>query len=680
MNISEIVRNNKEFSKKYEYYHGLGYSEKASEILSVLTYGDRELKELIPDLGTDHIMDKLYGWLLERPEKDPTRAIYNYFIDKNRKEQQMDQPKQGFGEKLASSIGGIFGKKSAGRPVGDGAARSRSFHVVEDVEVLSDPCVDEEIAAPEMMTGALPSPGAVNAQMSMAAAASVSANAMAMAAPVGGANVSPVMEAFRGAAPSVGMSPVKTGAGMSGAAPTAQMSLAEATATDSYEQIEEKDAKSPLTEPTSTFRMTTNTASMGVILNQTREGRHVDSSQVRIEELLNYFRYGYEAPKEEYFKIDTELVKSSDDKGLLYIHVGAKEEQKEKQNIILLLDVSGSMDSQKEITQEVIATVISKLKKGDRFSLVTYSSQDETIYSGFEIKGEGDKEDLMGRILAIQILGCTNGSAGIETAYKIGAENYKEGGNNQVILITDGDLNFGVTKKDGLEKLIEEKKKSNLFLSVIGTGLYNYKDDKLEVLSKHGNGTYCVVNTLPDVDESVNRRYISLTNIIAKDVKAQVEFNPAHVKSYRLLGYENRALSHEDFKNDKVISEPYGSGGQGVALYEIERGNAAEESELKYQKPVLTDSDELCTVKVRYKEPLADESIEISKVVGQECNGGENAKLARFIYCIGEKLRESDKLSAEDDKFYQDMVKEGSYKELPGNNAEVLELLIGYIG
>ncbi len=137
------------------------------------------------------------------------------------------------------------------------------------------------------------------------------------------------------------------------------------------------------------------------------------------------------------------------------------------------------------------------------------------------------------------------------------------------ILITDGDLNFGITSKGGLKSLIEEKKISNLFLSVIGTGLYNYKDDKLEVLAKHGNGTYCVVNDLEDVEVSINKRYIALTNIVAKDVKAQVEFNPRFVKNYRLLGYENRELNHEDFTNDSVISEPYGSGSHGVALYEL---------------------------------------------------------------------------------------------------------------
>ena len=640
MNLTQIVENNRTYRERYEYYRGLGYSEKASEILSVLTYGDRTLRELILGLGEDRIIDRLYDWLTERVEDDPRKAIEEYYYEKCRKEREQ---KKGFIEKLASIGNAIGGGKLAKSGVAD---RGRALSSVPSEEVC-----DEEICD-DGMCEEVP---VENTGMFMAAAAS----AMTGAAPAMAAAATGMM----------GMTPGK----MPG-------NMAEETATDSYETIEEKDAKSPLTAPTSTFRMTTNTASMGVVLNQIREGRHVDISQVRIEELLNYFRYGYEAPKDAVFKIDTELVKTSEEKGLLYIHVGAKEEQKEKQNIILLLDVSGSMCSQNVVSQETIATVVSKLKKGDLFSLITYSSQDETVYDGFEIKGEGDKEDVMGRILAIEINGCTNGSAGIETAYQIGAKHYLPDGNNQVILITDGDLNFGITKKDGLEKLIEEKKKSNLFLSVIGTGLYNYKDDKLEVLSKHGNGTYCVVNRLSDVDESVNRRYISLTNIIAKDVKAQVEFNPAHVKSYRLLGYENRALSHEDFKNDKVISEPYGSGGQGVALYEITRGNAAQESDLKYQTPQLTGSNELCTVKVRYKEPLAEESIEISKVVDQGCNGSENAMLARFLYCIGEKLRKSDKLSSEDDAFYREMTQSGKYKKLPGDNAEVLQMLVGYIG
>ena len=452
----------------------------------------------------------------------------------------------------------------------------------------------------------------------------------------------------------------------------------ELTATDSYEPIEEKDAKNVITSPTSTFRMTTTTSSMGVLLNQVRSGRRIDMSQVRIEEVLNYFDYDHGAwtEKDTKFRISTEQIQKSEEKQLLYINVEAANEKKDHQNVILLLDVSGSMSSQNEVTQEAIATIIGKLHEGDVLSLVTYSSVDENVFENHVIAGIGDKEDLMGRILELEITGCTNGSAGIETAYALGKKTYQKDWSNQVILITDGDLNFGITKKDGLKDLIEEKKKTGLFLSVIGTGLYNYKDDKLEVLSKHGNGTYCVVNNLDDIERCVNKRYVSLTNVIAKDVKAQVEFNPKYVKTYRLLGYENRALAHEDFTNDKVISEPYGSGGHGVALYELEMGDATASQGLKYQQAVAIPSEELCTVKVRFKEPLGEESIEVSKAVMQSGEGARNARFAYFLYCLSEKLRKSDKLDDADEAFFEEMRKSGAYKEAAGENAFEIELLL----
>ena len=639
MNLSEIIRNNKEYSKRFEFYTSLGYGEKAAQVLSVLTYGKTPLKELIKELGDGNIIDKLYGWLLETEGADPARAVEEWAVKRYQSHIYDDTPRGGF-------LGGIFGSiGNRGKTKARVPDRSRGLEamsapgvsVIEDRECVEPP---EEVmlmdavpasaeagmkmAEPPEDTGALPDPAVINAAIK---------------------------------------------------------ELQEAISSDSYEKIEEKDAMSPLTSPTSTFRMTTNTSSMGIVLNQIRRGRSVDISQVRIEELLNYFDYDEEYPEDEIFKIDTKLSAVAEDRELLYVYAGAGGKVKDHQNIVLLLDVSGSMSSGSAITQEVIATVVSKLKKNDHFSLITYSNNDETVYDGFEIKGEGDKEDVMGRILSIVISGYTNGSAGIETAYKIGAKYYDKEGNNQVILITDGDLNFGITKKDGLKDLIEEKKKTGLFLSVIGTGLYNYKDDKLEVLSKHGNGTYCVVNSLEDVKESVDRRYVSLTNVVAKDVKAQVEFNPRFVKTYRLLGYENRSLSHEDFVNDKVISEPYGAGGHGVALYEIVRGDGAAKQELKYQTAVLSDSDELCTVKIRYKAPLSDESTEISKAVDAKADPEEsgNVRLARFLYCLGEMLRKSDKLSTADKEFYESMVKDGQYRSLPGGNEEVLALIVGYL-
>ena len=447
--------------------------------------------------------------------------------------------------------------------------------------------------------------------------------------------------------------------------------------TDEYDPIEEKDFRSVASSMTSTFRMTTNTASAGVILNQLRNERRIDASMVRIEEMLNYFRYKSEKPESEKFKISYELKSFSDEKKLLYINVQGKEEVKSRQNIVILLDVSGSMSGNAKKTQAMVATVISKLNPGDKLSLVTYSSNDEVVFRGKWISSEEDKIRALETFLGLEIYGGTYGSAGIETAYEIGKEEYIEDGNNQVILITDGDLNFGITDRGGLEELIEEKKKSSLFLSVIGTGLYNYKDNKLETLSKHGNGVYRTVNNLADVKKCIDTEYASLVNVIAKDVKAQVEFNPEIVESYRLLGFENREISHEDFVNDKVISEPFGSGGYGVALYELvlRTDGKPVESGYKYAKVVTTGSTELGTVKVRYKEPLEDSSREIECVItsAQE-DYTDNLRLAYVVYVCAEKLRGSDKITKEDIKKAQEFYDELGEEIREMNEADLYKL------
>lgn len=432
--------------------------------------------------------------------------------------------------------------------------------------------------------------------------------------------------------------------------------------TDEYEPIEEKNARTAAFEQTSTFRMTTNTASAGVVLNQLRNDRRIDRSMVRIEEMLNYFRYDTVLPTSEMFGVSTEIMDAGDARKYLYINVQGREEVKDRQNIIVLLDVSGSMTGETEQTQAAIATIISKLGNGDKLSLVTYSSEDHVELEAFTINGPEDRKRALEKLLSIEIYGGTWGSKGIERAYEIGKKNYIDGGNNQVILITDGDLNFGITDKGGLAELIETKKKDNLFLSVIGTGLGNYKDDKLETLCKHGNGVYRVVNNLADVRKSIDEEYSSLVNIIAKDVKAQVEFNPQIVESYRLLGFENREISREDFTDDTVISEPFGSGGYGVAVYELKMktGDAPVESGLKYSRLVTTDSQEPATVKVRYKQPLEDVSHELEKVLETaDASYTDNLRLAFIVYVCAEKLRGSDKISEEEidlaKKLYQEL-------------------------
>ena len=212
---------------------------------------------------------------------------------------------------------------------------------------------------------------------------------------------------------------------------------------------------------------------------------------------------------------------------------------------------------------------------------------------------------------------------------------------------------------------------------MIGTGLWNYKDDKLEVLAKHGNGVYRTVNNLADVKKSIDEEYSSLVNIIAKDVKAQVEFNPEIVESYRLLGFENRTLAREDFTNDKVISEPFGSGGYGVALYELKmkKDDAPADSGLKYSRLVTTGSQELGTVKVRYKEPFEDISHELEKVIETaDASYTDNLRLAFTVYVCAEKLRSSDKISAEEIDLAKKLYKELGNDIREKNSADLYKL------
>ena len=665
MNIKDSIERSRQNSRKYLFYTGLGYSAMTSAVLTLLTYGKEYLSELVSSLRKEELFEKLYTLLAESGTGD-TRYAIKFFLENGfpyreetlPKEPEQETPDDASFDMLREEMKQILDlltfRERRVMELRLGLTDGR-IHTLE--EVAGEFGITRErvrqIEAKALRRLRHPSARALRRDYRLREN---------LTEPITYSTFEE--EGLPDCAADNSVSFVR------------YSPLMACIDTDSYEPIEEKSAGSVFTSPSSTFRMTTNTASMGIVLNQMRNERHVDLSHVRIEEVLNYFDYENESPEEARFAVYTEILPKGNEKELLFIQVQAKQEAKEHQNIVLLLDVSGSMAENAEVTQEAVAAIISKLKPGDIFSLITYSTTDRTVIKGFEITGDQDREDLMGIILSLRISGCTNGSAGIETAYRIGEEYYHEGWSNQVILITDGDLNFGITEKGGLKSLIEEKKKSNLFLSVIGTGIWNYKDDNLEALSKNGNGTYCVVNSLEDVEESVSRRYISLTNIIAKDVKAQVEFNPKYVKEYRLLGYENRQLQHEDFADDNVISEPYGSGGHGIALYELTMNHGEPRSDLKYQKTVLNDSDELGTIRVRYKEPLSDESCEIEKIVYPDEKSGVNIQLAYMLYCLSEKLRGSGKLDEADENFLHEVMAGGLYEAFPESNEEKLELFI----
>ncbi|MBQ8052868.1 MAG: von Willebrand factor type A domain-containing protein [Lachnospiraceae bacterium] len=626
-------RCSKEERDYYDYYRSLGYDERTATVLALFTYGSyRDAKTTI-DTRYQRILGQQSG-INNVGETESVRGRFDRL--------------------LHSVTAPASSRKSSNMSSGAPGAKA-------------------SLDAPSFLRSARPAPSPVRGSSAGKEHAlrveRFEAEESSMSAPVE-AYASAPMDFMAGPAPS-------STASFTGALPSPVLFAGRQMETDEYDPIEEKEFRNAFVNMTSTFRMTTNTASAGVVLNQLRSDRRIDTSMVRIEEMLNYFRYQSEKPEAEKFKISHELSASTGGKKLLYINVQGKEEVKERQNIVILLDVSGSMSGNAKKTQAMVATIISKLKAGDKLSLVTYSSRDEVVLKGMRIWEEADKIKALEALLGLAIFGGTYGSAGIETAYEIGKEEYVEGGNNQVILITDGDLNFGITDRGGLEELIEEKKKSNLFLSVIGTGLYNYKDDKLETLAKHGNGVYRTVNNLADVKKCIDEEYASLVNVIAKDVKAQIEFNPEVVESYRLLGFENREISHEDFVNDKVISEPFGSGGYGVALYELVlRGSGKPvESGSKYAKVVTTGSSELGTVKVRYKEPLEDTSKEIEYAIPSvEEIYTDNLRLAYVVYVCAEKLRGSDKITEEDVKKAQKFCDELGAEIREMNKADLYKL------
>ena len=644
MDLQKMIQENAENTRKYRFYTALGYSPKAAQVLSVLSYGSRNLSVIARQFDPENVLEGLYIFLRDSQYSSPRSAIENYYYD------QADQ---------------FFEDSTPEDSVTISCLREQVEEILDTLAPREKKVLELRLGIADGKTRTLEEVGQ-EFNVTRERIRQIEAKALRkLRHPSRSKKLKDFLDG-----PEEPVSEFYT------CPPNAVKCEHFEPETDEYEPIEEKSAKSVFTEPASTFRMTTNTASMGIVMNQLRSGRPVDLSQVRIEELLNYFDYQEEIPTEEKFSISTELLPKGKDKSLLYVHVQGWEERKTHQNIVLLLDVSGSMSGNSEVTQEAVAAIVSRLQPGDTLSLVTYSTNDAVVLDGFSVTSDLDKETLMGTLLTLEIDGCTWGSAGIQTAYRLGAEHYQEDCSNQVILITDGDLNFGITKKDGLRRLIEEKKKSNLFLSVIGTGLWNYKDDKLETLSKHGNGTYCVVNNLDDVQESVVNRYLSLTSIIARDVKAQVEFNPRYVRAYRLLGYENRELNFEDFTDDEVISEPYGSGGHGVALYELDLGRGSAETGLKYQMPVIQDIPELCTVKVRYKEPLSDQSAEIVHPVPVGETKTENVLFAYLLYCLAEKLRGSDKLDRHDREFLNVMLTNKLYRPALKRNGEKLKLFL----
>lgn len=413
-------------------------------------------------------------------------------------------------------------------------------------------------------------------------------------------------------------------------APECEMNMSQTAPLNSeeYGRITESDFLSVKQHPYSTFSIDVDTASYANLRRFINNGQLPPPDAGRTEELVNYFPYDYPQPNKEPFSISVEVADCPWAPGHKLAHLGLQgrsisESNLPPNNLVFLLDVSGSMDEEAKLPllKKSFAMLVEKLRPQDRVSIVTYAGS-----SGLVLPPTpgNQKSTILAALDRLAAGGATAGGEGINLAYDTAMKSFIKNGNNRVVLATDGDFNVGVSSDLELECLIEEKRKSGIFLTVLGFGIGNYKDSQMETLADKGNGNHAYIDSLQEAKKVLVREFGGTMFTIAKDVKLQVEFNPMLVKGYRLIGYENRVLADEDFNDDKKDAGELGSGHRVTALYELIPAGAQERvrddvDPSRYQKLYWVSGaptkDELMCVKLRYKDPDKSESKKLSYVV-----------------------------------------------------------------
>lgn len=443
--------------------------------------------------------------------------------------------------------------------------------------------------------------------------------------------------------------------------------------TEEYSTLTENVFKDVSTSPLSTFSADVDTASYSNVRRMIYAGRqpeYIPTGAARIEEMINYFSYNYKGPKSgEPFGINAEISDCPWNKDHRLVRIGLQTEaidfsKSMDSNIVLLIDVSGSMDSYDKLPllQESFCLMVDNLSEKDRISIVTYAGASNTVLEG--VSG-ADKETIKEAINSLSPYGSTNGSGGIKQAYKLAKENFIENGNNRVIIATDGDFNVGVTSESELSDLIKEKAKDEIYLSVIGFGTGNYADARMETLADDGNGNYSYIDSMAEAKKVLGKDFGANMVTVAKDVKLQVEFNPAYVSEYRLLGYEDRMLNNEDFDDDTKDAGEIGAGHSVTVLYEIVPGaRSYAGSGLKYQTSMLTDqaknTNEWLTLKVRYKNPGSDFSTLLEYNIGDNEYTDKPSDDFKFQAAVAEFamiLRQSKYVNGKDFKHVRSLLK-----------------------
>jgi len=462
--------------------------------------------------------------------------------------------------------------------------------------------------------------------------------------------------------------------------------------TEEYDRIYENEFLDALSNPLSTFSIDVDTASYSNARRFINDSKLPPPDAVRIEEFINYFNYDYPPPEAEHpFSIITELsdVPWNPDHQLAHIGLQGRKIPKEQlpdSNLVFLMDVSGSMNQANKLplVKKGFKLLVEQLDENDRVAIVVYAGAAGLVLPATS----GDNATIiLEAIENLQAGGSTAGGQGIELAYQIAKENFIEGGNNRVILATDGDFNVGPSSDGQLVRLIEQKREEGVFLTILGFGTGNYKDSKMEQLADKGNGNYAYLDNIREAKKVLVSELGGTLFTIAKDVKIQIEFNPAKVKAYRLIGYENRLLAKEDFADDTKDAGELGAGHAVTALYELIPIDADEATrptpELKYQDTELSDeaeqTDELMTVKLRYKQPDGDESILIVYPVLDESidfdQSSDNFKFAAAVAEFGLLLRGSEfKGDATYDQVL-DLAQESKGQDETGYRAEFIRLV-----
>ena len=465
--------------------------------------------------------------------------------------------------------------------------------------------------------------------------------------------------------------------------------------TEEYADVDEHVFQGTEQKPLSTFSIDVDAASYSNVRRFINNGQLPPKDAVRIEEMINYFDYNYEAPRGQHpFNVYSEVGYAPWNDKHMVVHIGLQGkrvpiESLPPSNLVFLIDVSGSMDEPNKLPllKRSFEILVDQLRAEDHVAIVVYAGSVGTV---LEPTPGNQKRKILAAIENLHAAGSTAGSAGLRMAYALARQHYRENGNNRVILATDGDFNVGETSNEALETLIEEKRKEGVFLTVLGFGVGNLKDSRMEILADKGNGNYAYIDNLNEARKVLVNEFAGTLFTIATDVKLQVEFNPVNVKAYRLIGYENRKLNDEDFNNDRKDAGDLGSGHTVTALYEIIPAGVTSSfyhiDDLKYQPARQLSSranaDEWLTIKLRYKPSSEGHSHLLQHIVRRQqvahTEASDNFRWSACVAAFGMLLRDSEYLQGMNHHAIISIAQDARGKDAEGYRSEFINLMKTY--